>query len=168
MKKTIFLGLLFICGIAIPAFSNNLADPLPVKEIKVQGYTSVVVNASVTVYLVNIESDIVKMSGEDLFMQHVTVKVEGNKLIIDASKNKDFKKKGAIYIPAALIHGLEVNSAAVVRSGTSLDIPLLNVIINGSCKVSIVNKGEVKLTGSLGYDFDYYVKRRYPLINEEQ
>lgn len=133
---------------------------MPVKEIKTQGYTTVVINANVTVYLVNTESDMVKMNGDDFFMQHINIEQEGNSLIINAAKNRDFKKKGAIYIPASAITQIKINSAAVVRSANNLQIPLLNVFINGSCKVSIVNKGEVKLTGSLSYDFYYVVKRR--------
>lgn len=102
----------------------------------------------------------VKMNGDDFFMQHINIEQEGNSLIINAAKNRDFKKKGAIYIPASAITQIKINSAAVVRSANNLQIPLLNVFINGSCKVSIVNKGEVKLTGSLSYDFYYVVKRR--------
>ncbi|MGZ5218483.1 MAG: hypothetical protein ACXWC7_00340 [Chitinophagaceae bacterium] len=62
--------------------------------------TTLTVNADVTVVSVNNKSQPVNMIGDAAFMNTVSFAQTGDNLIIDASKRRNFKSSGIIYVPA--------------------------------------------------------------------
>jgi Putative auto-transporter adhesin, head GIN domain len=171
MKKTIFLVMALQWVIISPMYSMSNNELPAVKEITTGAFTTVIINADVTVELLNTNGQAVQLSGDDNFMQNITIKQSGSRLVIDAVKNRNYKNKGVIYIPASAIKQIQINSAAHIQSAKTLRIPRLEILINGLCKVAIANKGELKLTGSEFYGANYVTRdARFPfvIINEQE
>lgn len=150
MKKIVLLSLIIQCAVISSAFSN---EPPLVKELKTGAYQTLVINANVTVVLTNEDEQALRMSGDETFMSRLTIKQIGHRLYIGATKNADLLSKGIIYIPAAKLQQIQVNSAAHVKSSGPLQIPNLQIRINGECKIHIVHVGELNLTGNDYYDY---------------
>lgn len=121
--------------------------------------TSLVINASVTIILVD-DSHPVRAGGNEKFLANVTFKQTGNKLVIDAIKNRDFKNKGFIYVPASQLKYIEINSSADVSTATALSVPEMDVLINGACKIVIANKGKCNIKDTDNYVAEYEVEVR--------
>jgi Putative auto-transporter adhesin, head GIN domain len=155
MKKTIFLTMILMCGISVSLFPRKSISP-----IKATNYTTLIINADVTVKLINASNSDAKLSGDDFFMQNVSITQSGNFLIINAAKDKNYKKKGVIYVPARTVREIRINNSASVESAAFLQIPELNILINGDCRVSITNRGKVILTGTENYEVIYALKNR--------
>lgn len=156
MKKTIFLSLLLIIGIihsSLAAERLNLSpgDPSPA------AITSLVVNADVTIILLNDASRPAYMKGDAFFMEQISLHQTEGKLVIKAQKKKNFIGKGLIYVPASQLANIEVNSAAHIRTFNILPIPNLTLSINGDCKVHIATVGKIDLVGNDSYEIDYQV-----------
>lgn len=158
MKKTLLLTVILMTAIIHSSFSAGF-EKLPVSgnsKSKESAITSLVVNADVTIVLVNDKNRQVKMIGDETFMKLVSFKQYGNNLVVDASKNRDFKSNGIIYVSAASLENIRVNSAAHIRSSGILEIPDLKININGNCKVHVITTGKVSPAESYKYLFDYY------------
>lgn len=160
MKK-VFLSVILaaLTGISISANAVHPSDENG-SDMKI---TSLVINASVTIILVN-DNEPVRVGGNEKFLSNVTFKQTGNKLVIDATKDRDFKNKGFIYVPASQLKYIEINSSADVSTESALKIPVLDVLVNGECKIRIANKGECNVKDSKNFEVEYNKEvRRYPV-----
>jgi hypothetical protein len=125
--------------------------------------TSLVINVSATIVLVD-DSKPVRVGGNEKFLSNVTFKQVGNKLVIDALKDRDFKNKGVIYVPASQLKYIEINSSANVSTESALSVPVLDVMINGECNILIANKGKCNIKDSQDFEAQYEVEtRRFPV-----
>jgi hypothetical protein len=125
--------------------------------------TSLVINASVTIILVD-DSQPVRVGGNEKFLSNVTFKQTGGKLVISALKDRDFKNKGFIYIPASQLKYIEINSSADVSTATTLSVPVMDVLVNGACKILIANKGKCNIKDSQNFEVEYTVEtKRFPI-----
>ncbi len=133
----------------------------------VREITSMVINAHVTVVLVNASSQPIRIGGNNFFLLNVEFKQTGGKLVIESAKKRDMKNKGTIYIPAASLKYIEINSDAAVRSATSLEIPQLDILVNGDCRVSIKNLGKVNIKEGPGHEVKYALFTSPKLVARE-
>ncbi|HEY0750823.1 MAG TPA: DUF2807 domain-containing protein [Chitinophagaceae bacterium] len=152
--STVLFTLLFPVSSSLTTSSQQ-----PVEEKNMQTITSLVINANVTVVLVNAYSQPVRIGGNDLFLLNVVLKQTGRKLVIESNKKRDLRNKGIIYIPAAGLEYIEINSAAAVRSANFLKIPLLEIRVNGECQVDISNLGQLKIKEGPDHEIRYKVKK---------
>jgi hypothetical protein len=162
MKKNFVVTLVFMMSVVYSSFSAGLENTQFAKSPIEAAIKSLVVNADVNIVLFNDGKKPVRMVGDAVFMEQVSFKQTGNTLVINAIKNKNWKNKGVIYIPASSLTSIQINNDAVVRSSEMLVIPKLVIGINGSCKVSVFTRGEVNLVKNDSYEIEYEV-RKIPL-----
>ena len=150
MKKTIILSfaLLFM---AIFNYSLATDGGKTVPSEKLAGVTNLVVNAHVTIVLVNNSNPVLEVVGNRSLSKQVEFQRTGNTLVIKASKYKDLTGAGVIYISANELRSIQVNADANIRSLNTLQIASLDVLLNGICEFTIHNIGEVNLTTSEKY-----------------
>jgi hypothetical protein len=116
--------------------------------------TTLVINADVTVVLVNNDNATLGITPDNSLTRLVTFKKTGDTLVISSAKNRNLKNAGIIYVPASRLRKILVNSDAYVRSLYSLQIPRLDVVINGACKIVISNIGELNFIETDNYFFE--------------
>jgi len=162
MKKNLMLTIALMMAVVYSSFSAGLEKNPLSKTPKEVAITSLVINADVNIVLFNDGNKPVRMVGDAVFMEQVSFKQTGNTLVVNAIKNKNWKNKGVIYIPAGSLTSIQINNDAFVKSSGTLIIPMLDIEINGSCKVSVFTRGEVKLIQNDSYEIEYEV-RKIPL-----
>jgi hypothetical protein len=155
MKKAILSMTLLIFGIS---FSALAAEKTP----GTTSITTIIINADVTVVLTNNDNQAVNMIGDEMFMKFVTFRQEGDKLVVAAQKNRDYKSRGIIYVPSSALQSISINSDATVRSSYVLNLPELRVAINGACRIHLYTTGKVKLEDNQQYEVDYRVRDILP------
>lgn len=158
MKKTILGWLLIQLTIAPVAFSMNNDDLPLTKKIQTGEFTSIIINADVVVQLLNSSNKEIQIEGDNLFLSSVMVIQNGNALIINSKKDKNFKNRGVILIPAAMVNFIQINNAANIKSSETLEIPTLDISVNGPCSITIANKGKLRMFGNERYDVQYELK----------
>jgi hypothetical protein len=162
MKKMIKLSLAFLlAGILNYAPANSTDEPSKPGSIR-----TLIINADVNVVLINHENATLKVVGDKPLIKFVTFKLTGDTLLIHSSKTRNLKGAGTIYIPASRLENIRINSDAYVRSLSMLQVPKLDVVINGSCIVAISNAGEFNITGTSNYSFeqDRYIRRHPAMV----
>lgn len=151
MKRvTILLTMLLVSSLTFLAFGEtgkNNEEPAP-------SISTLVINANVTVVLVNNHSLRPVITGDTEMARLITIKQSGDTLIVNASKGKNLKESGVVYIPATMLKQIRVNSEAHVLSLYTLKLPKIDVFINGACKIEIANVGSVNLVESENYEFE--------------
>ncbi|MBL7741847.1 MAG: DUF2807 domain-containing protein [Chitinophagaceae bacterium] len=159
MKKTILLNcILFFACICSYSLESNAAGPSETGGPS--GISTLVINANVTVVLTDYDNAELEISGRSSFADLVTFTRSGDTLVIGSSKNKDLKEAGVIYVPASRLRNIRINSAASVRSLQALQVPRLNVVVNGPCSFVIANIGELNVTGSNDYSVEHTTEMR--------
>ncbi|MFL5809537.1 MAG: GIN domain-containing protein [Flavisolibacter sp.] len=113
-----------------------------------------VINANVTVVLVNNDKARPELVGDKYLADLVTIRQEGHTMIVSSSKKRDLRDAGIVYIPASQLRRIQINSDAHVSSMYSLKVPQLDVVINGACKIAISNTGLVNLIESNDFTFE--------------
>jgi hypothetical protein len=157
-KTTVSILAVWLTAVFNLSFGRNDADsslqeePLYIRTL--------VINADVDVILVNNDEATLEATGNNPFKKYVRLWKTGDTLVIQAIKPKS-NFEGTIYVPATNIRKIHVNSKAHVRSLFALQIPNLDVVINGACDFSVSNIGEITITGSENYSFeaDRHVRR---------
>ena len=156
MKKVFLSILVALFAVSLPLLAESKAS-LPGEISGV--IKSVVINADVTVVLVNDNELIVRMDGTESFMQNIRLRQNDTELVVDAVKKGNLKEKGVIYIYAGELTNIQVNSAAYVCSLGILELARLDIMINGNCKILIRNIGDLKLHASEYYEFQEETRR---------
>ena len=154
MKKTIILSSMLLLA-SIAGFATN--EPVADKPFKL---TTLIVDANVTVVLVNNDKALAEIPGGSAISKFVTMKKSGDTLVIGATKKRDLKGAGVIYVSANQLKNIQINSSATVRSLHSLQIPRLDVTINGTCDFAISNVGELNLKGTKFYTYEQVTETR--------
>ena len=162
MKKNFLVTFVFMMSVMYSSFSAGLEKKTLSNSSKDPAITSLVINADVNIVLVTDGDQLVHMIGDAAFMEQVSCKQTGSNLVVNSSKNKNWKSKGVIYIPANSLKSIRINNAAYVRSAAPLIMPKLDIEVNGSCKVSVLTWGKVNLVKTDEYEIEYNV-RKIPL-----
>ena len=158
MKKTI-LSALILFFLTLAGFTQQAvsADSLPGdKPPKV-----LIVDATLTIMLVNSENATLHVEGNKFFREYVTVQNSGDTLTIGSVKNQNLITSGVVYVPARHLQKIRVNSGADVRTLFALKIPRLDVVVNGACTLAIANVGEVNVIEAKGYATEKSTRVKY-------
>jgi hypothetical protein len=159
MKKVISICFIMLFVAAFNATSAANADSvLPVS--KVQAFTTLIINANVSVVLVDNDQSNFEVVGDDAMTRLLNFTSNGDTLVIEPLKRKDLKNSGIIYISANQLKKIQINSKANVKSLSPLQAPSLDVVINGACEFSIHNIGKLNLTGTSDFVLDYTSESR--------
>lgn len=152
MKKT---KILILAVLLTPIFNHSFGRSTSDSLTKDSPFyiTTLVINADVTVVLVNNDEAMLETTGNKSFKKFVKLEKTGDTLVISAKRNMDFYE-GTIYVPASELRKIHINSKAHVQSLFSLQIPKLDVIVNGSCDFVVSNIGEVNLTSTENYSLE--------------
>ena len=126
---------------------------------------SLVVNANVTVVLVDHPDQKIEMNGDPIFMNEVNIRRINGALVIDGNRGRNFKSRGMIYIPARALEQISINHSAFVRSSSTLHLPKLKIKINGSCKIHISTVGKIDFVETDLFEIDYRVMEKTPALN---
>jgi hypothetical protein len=145
MTKTIVLCLALL--FASVSHASGIATDEPVKKEGSGKISTLIINADVTVVLVDYDNAQLEIIGKDFLKKFVTFRNSGDTLFIGAAKTRELRYAGVIYVPASQLKNIRINSKAMVRSMYFLQIPKLNVVINGACRISISNVGELNCIG---------------------
>jgi len=117
-------------------------------------YETLVVNANVTVVIISNDKARPEVVGNKTFTDLVTITQDGRTLIVGSYKKRDLKDAGVVYIPVSQLKRIQINSEAHVSSMYPLEIPNLDVVINGACKIAISNVGVLNLIETRDYTFE--------------
>jgi hypothetical protein len=150
-KTTILIFAVLFTAIFNQSFGRNVHDSSTNAEAFV--ITTLVINANVTVILVNNDDASLEATGNKAFRKLVRLWKSGDTLTIHSTQKNAFYE-GTVYVPASQLRQIHVNSNASVRSLFALQIPNLNVVINGECNVSVSNIGEVNVTGTDNFSIE--------------
>ena len=162
MTKTIVLFLAFVLATAFNSFGMGTSET---KKSDPSDIEMLVINANVTVVLVNNDKARPEVVGDKDLTGLVTVRQEGRTLVVSSSKKRDLRDAGIVYIPASQLRRIQINSDAHVSSMYSLKVPQLDVVINGACKIAISNTGILNLIESNDYTFERTVEEyRLPAL----
>ena len=153
MKKTIILSLVLLLT-TILNYSSATTTPKTLAKVKPSPITTLIIDANVTVVLVDNYRANLEVTGLSSLRDIVTLKEIGDTLGIGAKKNRDIKQAGVIYVPASQLKNIRINSEAHVISLYTLQIPKLDVVVNGACTVGIASIGEVTMTATPFYTVD--------------
>lgn len=151
MKGLIKILLLVIFGIVHSQLAASQGDTLT----RQQPIENLVINADVTIVLVDDNAAIVAFSGNDILQRSTKLEINGNTLVIEASKKRYLVDEGVIYLPASGLKRIWINSKARVRSLHTLRSPQLDVVVNGACEFSLSSMGEVNVTSNHAFAVDY-------------
>lgn len=149
MKKTIIVSLALLIT-AVFNYSSGMSNGVP-PATELPYFTTLVINANVTVVLVDHNKAELEVDGTKTLNKLVTFTKKGDTLVINAPKYKNLIGDGIIYVPATHLRNIRINSKAYIRSLTMLQIPVLDVIVNGVCEFAISNLGEVNLISTEDY-----------------
>jgi Putative auto-transporter adhesin, head GIN domain len=153
MKKTITVtAALLLAAVFNLSFSRSSGDAHITGGL--EKIRTLIINANVTVMLVDNDQVLPQVTGKNTLTQLVTFKQSGDTLIIGSLKDRDLVNAGTVYVPAAWLKNIRINSNATVRSLQTLQIPKLDVVINGSCYVQVSNIGEVNMVETEKYVFE--------------
>jgi hypothetical protein len=128
---------------------NNPGDAVETSRVK-----TLVVNANITLVLVNNSELKSTVYGENSLKQAVVFEQKGDTLFISTLKKKDYKQSGVVYISANEISRIQVNSRAHIRTVYPLQKPNIDIVVNGECKLEISNIGTVNIIETDRYLFD--------------
>jgi hypothetical protein len=120
-----------------------------------------IVNADVTVVLVGSDKAYVHADGDGAFINDLEIKQSGDTIMINSKRRKDLKARGIVFIPASQLKRIKINSGAHVRSLNTLQIPKLDVVINGACILAVSNIGALNLIETDDYSFEQTSEVRY-------
>jgi hypothetical protein len=151
MKKTIILSVVLLFA-ALLNYSSGKSNALPLTTDEPGPATTLIIDANVSVILVNNEKAILNVTGKHSLADLVTITRNGDTLVIGCKKLKMLTGSVVVYVPASQLKKIRINSAAIVRSFNSLHVPKLDVLINGACDISIANIGELNFTCTEKYD----------------
>lgn len=157
------LTALFVMGILTSSYAKEKPLPVPSFHEHLMDITSLVINAHVTVVLVA-DNQPLRMGGEDVFLENVNLKQTGHKLVVETSKNRDLRNKGVIYIPAASLKYIEINSTAAVRTASTLKSPVLSIKVNGECKINIRTLGHLNIIEGPYHEVRYRERQVTPPV----
>ena len=153
MKKTITVTVaLVLAAVFNVSFSRSPTDSRVSGEP--EKIKTLIINANVTVVLVDNDQVQPQVTGKTSLTSLVTFKQNGDTLIIGSLKDRDLVNAGTVYVPASWLKNIRINSSAIVRSMQTLQIPRLDVVINGSCYVQVANIGEVNMVETEKYMFE--------------
>jgi Putative auto-transporter adhesin, head GIN domain len=159
MKKNLAVTVALMIAVVYASFSAGLQENTLSSDPKDRAITSLVVNADVNIVLFNDGDKQVRMTGDAVFMEQVSFKQTGSTLVVNARKNRNWKTRGVVYVPAGNLTSIRVNNDAYVKSSGKLIIPKLEIEINGSCKVSVFTLGEVNLIKNDSFEVEYEVRK---------
>lgn len=160
MKRTFFLAIAILCtAIFSQSFSMNVARSAAGGDSA--AITTLIVNADVIVILVDNDEMPLQATGKDYFIEQIMIERNGDTVMISSKKNRNLKEKGVVYVPAGHLNHITINSSAHVKSLTTLQIPRLDILVNGTCKFSISNIGIINLIETYMYTVEQSSEVRY-------
>lgn len=145
MNKSIFFVAVALVCVLIMKQAHSMNDRRPNTAFSKSHIKTLIINADVTVVLVNSDKISVEANGSTGFMAQVQIERSGDTVLINSSKRKDYTNKGVIYVSATQLRNIRINSSAEVKTLNILQLPKLDVVINGDCKVAVSNTGVTNL-----------------------
>jgi hypothetical protein len=153
MKKTVVLNLLLLFA-SICNYSFGNAIPGSPTSDNPSSITTLIINANATIVLIDNERATLEVTGSSYLRNGVTLKEKGDTLVIDATKKRDMKSAGVIYVPASQLKNIRINSEAHVVTFYPLQRPNVDVVVNGACTIEISSVGKLNMIGTPLYSVD--------------
>jgi hypothetical protein len=151
MKRTIILSAMLLFA-ALLNYSSGKSNMLPLTTGEPGPVTTLIIDANVSVMLVNNDKALLKVTGKQSHADLITFSRNGDTLVIGCRKLKMLTGSVVVYVPASQLKKIRINSAAIVRSFNSLRVPKLDVLINGACDIAITNIGELNFVCTESFD----------------
>ena len=152
MKNKIVL---IVC-LFLSALFQHVTGQVNEKKTGLTPFSRLIVKSNLRVVLIEDEKmDTARVEGTKKFLETVMIIQAGKDLIVRAKSFKDLKKEGTVYIPVHNLKDIEVYSNAKIISFTTINSPELNVLINGSCIVSIVLNGKLNILEADGFNASF-------------
>ena len=153
MKKAIISSIIIL--MMMPA-SFAMTDPQPLPEHKkLKGIRSVTINSALTVVLGHFGNNQPMLEGDEDFKEQVIIRRAGDRLVIGTVNNKNLREKGVVYISAETLIELQINSEAYIQSSGTLNLPVLDIVVNGPCQVILASTGKMNFIPSGSYEIEY-------------
>lgn len=159
MKKIIFFFVLFTGSFLNRSYGRNHVVPFSAEEHSL--YSTIIVDADVTIVLINDPKASLQVMGSSLLSESVSVQQSHDTLYISAKPGKDLRDAGIIYLPVNAVQEIQINSKALVRSLDILHVSNLDIIVNGACSFMLLHTGGIHIKGSGEYEVEQTVQRLY-------
>ena len=151
MKKSIISSVAILATVFNHSFAETPRDSLTTTSRAIK---TLIVNADVTVVLVDNVKANLEVTGRSSLRDIVTFKEIGDTLVIETMKKKNVRGAGVIYVPAGQLKNLRINSEAHVTTFYPLLVPTLDVVINGACTVNLASMGKINMTATPFYSVE--------------
>ena len=116
MKKNLVVTFLLMISVVYASFSAGLEKNPFSNDPKDAAITSLVINADVNIVLFSDGDKPVRMIGDAVSSwNRFPVNKQEAPLVVNATKNKNWKTKGVIYVPAGSLTSIRVNNDAYVK-----------------------------------------------------
>jgi len=156
MKRKFSLLAILLASFFYGAFSQTSSGSLVEKNIGLSSFDHLIVKSNIRVVLFESEGiDSARIEGTKDFTGKIIIVQSGSSLVIRANSFKDLRKEGTVYIPVRLLRSIEVYDDAKIISYSIITSPQLDLLIEGSCTVSIILKGKLNIVRGEGYDYSF-------------
>lgn len=143
-KSIFFMAVALVCALIMKQAHSMNERPASAAFSK-STIKTLVINADVTVVLVNSDKIATEVNGDAKFMDQVQVERSGDTVLINSSKRRDYTHKGVIYVSATQLRNIQINSRANVKTLNTLRLAKLDVVVNGDCRIAVSNTGITNL-----------------------
>ena len=155
MKKTFLMIVAFVTTMA-----SALANDGGLSDYKIRNWTatqefkSISVSGDVSIVLMEETSSVLSVQGKQKFVDAVKMEIKNGVLHV-SGKRGPWKNKTVVYIPVQHLKLLTVKGNSEVVSMGLLNSPSLHVRIEGSCTVSVKNRGLVTVDNDDYHTFSF-------------
>lgn len=132
-----------------------------------QEYNSISVKDNIRVILVEDQSGIVRLEGEEDLVKAVKLEVRRGELRVSSSKKMSKDDKLTVLVPVRNVARITASGYSVVTSGELISSPEIRVKVYGDAKVSLRTKGKVLVDGDENHDYIYNSNTQIRLSNKQ-
>lgn len=154
MKK-IFLMIIAIAFATGAAIANGGSPDYKVRNwTATQKFNSIVVSGDISIVLMEDDASVVSVQGKEKLVDQACMEIKDGVLYVRGKKGP-WRNKTVVYIPVQQLRKITVTGASEIASMGVLNSDRLHIRIEGSCKVSVKNKGIVTVDNDADYEFSY-------------
>ena len=154
MKK-IFLMIIAVAFATSAAIANGGGTDYKVRNwTATEKYSSIVVSGDISIVLIEDKASVVSIQGKEKMVDQACIEVKEGVLYVHGKKGP-WRNKTVVYIPVQQLRRITVTGASEVASMGILNSDRLHIRIEGSCKVSVKNKGIVTVDNDEDFEVSY-------------
>jgi hypothetical protein len=155
MKKLFFMLIaVAFAGVAVKANEGTIPDYKVRNWTATQKFRSIEVSGDISVVLIEDNASVVSVQGKTKMVDMAKIEVKDGVLHV-YGKRGPWRNRTVVYIPVQQLSRITVKGASEIASMGVLNSDHLHIRIEGTCKVSVKNKGLVTVDNDDDYEVSY-------------